>query len=206
MSSPNRLKSLPAGGNIYNKYETKNPLYKYAVNRFLKTLLSLTADLKDAKTLLEVGCGDGYLLNHTSGASRFSRIEGIDVSEEIVQKAKILYPRFKFSAGSACKLAYSADEFDLVLACEVLEHLDSPAKALSEIKRVAGKYCIISVPLEPLWRIANLARGAYVSKLGNTPGHVQHWGKKTFLALLEKHFTVEKIHYPLPWQMALCKK
>ena len=97
-------------------------------------------------------------------------------------------------------------QFDLVLACEVLEHLEDPKKALFEIKRVAGKFCIISVPLEPLWRVLNLARGAYLGSLGNTPGHVQHWSAKGFRALIERYFAIEQIYYPLPWQVALCKK
>ena len=37
---------------------------------------------------------------------------------------------------------------------------------------------LVSVPREPLWRGLNMARGAYMRDLGNTPGHVNHWSKR----------------------------
>ena len=36
------------------------------------------------------------------------------------------------------------------------------------------------MPREPLWRGLNMARGAYLKDLGNTPGHVNHWSKRSF--------------------------
>lgn len=191
-------------GNIYDKYRTKNPLYKLVVNQFLKTLDSIVISLTHIQTVLEVGCGEGYLLNRVSELKRFSRLEGIDISEEIIEKAKKTYPSLGFFCGSAYNLNYGDNEFDLVLACEILEHLENPAVALAEIKRVTSSFVIISVPLEPLWRILNIVRGAYIFSLGNTPGHIQHWDKVGFLELIKKYFVVEKILYPLPWQMALC--
>lgn len=204
--SPQSTVSVIPGGNLYDKYHAKNPLYKHLVNRFLKTLSCIVMSKPEILAILEVGCGNGYLLNYARGIRNFSRAEGVDINKTIVEKAKKTYPDLKFFAGSVYGLNYADSEFDLVLACEVLEHLENPDKALDEIKRVAQKYCIISVPREPLWRVFNIARGAYIFSLGNTPGHIQHWGKKDFLRLLEKHFSIEEIYYPLPWQMALCRK
>lgn len=113
-----------------------------------------------------------------------------------------MFKGYIFNAG----LNYKNDEFDLVLACELLEHLKDYNEGLSEIKRVTKRYAILSVPMEPLWRILNLAQGRYIASLGNTPGHIQHWGKKEFLKVIKKYFLIEKIYYPLPWQVALCKK
>ncbi len=95
---------------------------------------------------------------------------------------------------------------DLVLALEVLEHLDEPNKALSELQRVTNKYAIISVPNEPLWRILNMARGAYWSDWGNTYGHVNNWSPRAFKKLLETKFNIIQSSYPIPWQIYLCKK
>ena len=206
MNCPKPKRNDLAGGNVYDKYRTKNPLYRFVTNRFLKRLETIIAPLTDAQTVLEVGCGEGYLLNHISKLKSFSRLEGIDISKEIIEKAKMFYPSVKFSTGSICSLNYRDSEFDLVLACEILEHLQNYDKALSEIKRVTKKYCIVSVPVEPIWRILNLARGAYIVSLGNTPGHIQHWNKKSFPRLLSRYLTVEHVYYPLPWQMALCRK
>ena len=82
------------------------------------------------------------------------------------------------------RLAFADGEFDLVAATEVLEHVPDPAAALAEMARVAGAFLLVSVPHEPLWRALNLARGAYLRELGNTPGHLNHWTRRAFVALL----------------------
>ncbi|WP_207642472.1 hypothetical protein, partial [Desulfosporosinus sp. I2] len=66
-------------------------------------------------------------------------------------------------------------------------------------------HIILSVPREPLWRILNLARGKYIPDLGNTPGHIQHWSKKSFLRLVNRYFDVLEVKSPLPWTMVLCR-
>ena len=54
----------------------------------------------------------------------------------------------------------------------------SPEATLAEMARVARRHLLVSVPREPLWRGLNMARGAYLRDLGNTPGHVNHWSKR----------------------------
>jgi hypothetical protein len=72
--------------------------------------------------------------------------------------------------------------------------------------RVArGGHLLVSVPREPLWRGLNVARGAYLKALGNTPGHVNHWSRTAFVALLGAHGTVEEVRSPFPWTMLLVK-
>ena len=47
--------------------------------------------------------------------------------------------------------------------------------------RVARRWLLVSVPHEPLWRALNVARGAYLRELGNTPGHLNHWTRAAFV-------------------------
>ena len=88
----------------------------------------------------------------------------------------------------------------------VLEHLDDPARALGVLLRLAQPHPIVSVPREPLWRMLNMARCRYWRALGNTPGHLQHWSTRGFLALLEDQLEVREVRTPLPWTMALCRR
>ena len=88
----------------------------------------------------------------------------------------------EFVAGRAEELPFGDDEFDLVAAIETLEHVPDPERTLAEMARVARRHLLVSVPREPLWRALNVARGAYVRELGNTPGHVNHWSKRGFAA------------------------
>ena len=68
---------------------------------------------------------------------------------------------------------------------------------------MARRHLLVSVPHEPLWRILNVARGAYVRELGNTPGHVNHWSKRSFVRELARHGEVVQARSPFPWTMLL---
>ena len=75
-------------------------------------------------------------------------------------------------------MPFADGEFDLAGAIEVLEHVPDPEHTVAEMARVASRWLLVSVPREPLWRGLNLARGAYVRDLGNTPGHLNHWCRR----------------------------
>jgi ubiquinone/menaquinone biosynthesis C-methylase UbiE len=100
-------------------------------------------------------------------------------------------------------LPFADGEFDLATAIEVLEHVPDPEHTVAEMARVARGHLLVSVPREPLWRALNVARGAYVKQLGNTPGHVNHWSKRSFLELLRRHGEVRQVRTPFPWTMVL---
>jgi 2-polyprenyl-3-methyl-5-hydroxy-6-metoxy-1,4-benzoquinol methylase len=102
-------------------------------------------------------------------------------------------------------LPYADGEFDLVCATEVLEHVPGPEHVVAEMARVAARHLLVSVPREPLWRALNLARGAYVRELGNTPGHLNHWSRHGFATLLARHGEVVELRTPLPWTMLLVR-
>jgi 2-polyprenyl-3-methyl-5-hydroxy-6-metoxy-1,4-benzoquinol methylase len=96
-----------------------------------------------------------------------------------------------------------------VVCCEVLEHLDHPEKGMAELYRILKKdgVALVSVPHEPIWRVLNLARFKYVSDMGNTPGHLNHWTRSQFKDFAQKiGFTVVKDNSPFPWTMLLLQK
>jgi SAM-dependent methyltransferase len=102
-------------------------------------------------------------------------------------------------------LPFAENEFDLACAIEVLEHVPDPEHTLEEMARCAERHLLVSVPREPLWRMLNMARGAYWSELGNTPGHLNHWSKRSFVRLLSRHGDVVEIRSPFPWTMLLVR-
>ncbi|MBV9467198.1 MAG: methyltransferase domain-containing protein, partial [Solirubrobacterales bacterium] len=108
------------------------------------------------------------------------------------------------AAGSE-ELPFADDEFDLVAAIEVLEHVSEPQRTLAEMQRVARRHLLVSVPHEPLWRVLNVLRGAYLRELGNTPGHRNHWSKRGFVRMMERHGTVVEVRSPFPWTMLLVR-
>ena len=90
-------------------------------------------------------------------------------------------------------------------AIEVLEHVPDPEHTVSEMARCASGHLLVSVPREPLWRGLNMARGAYIKDLGNTPGHLNHWSKRSFVQLLSRYGTVVEARSPFPWTMLLVR-
>jgi hypothetical protein len=87
----------------------------------------------------------------------------------------------------------------------VLEHLEDPAAAISELARVSRGDVVLSVPHEPWFRLGSLLRGKYVSRLGNHPEHVQHWRPRTFERFLTPQVEVVSVGTAFPWLIAQCR-
>jgi 2-polyprenyl-3-methyl-5-hydroxy-6-metoxy-1,4-benzoquinol methylase len=155
----------------------------------------------------EVGCGEGELLLRL--AKLGLRARGSDVSEGVIDEARRRAAGagldVSFGVASIDALDPGEDAAELILCCEVLEHLDDPSAALEIVARLASPWAIVSVPREPLWRALNLGRLKYVRDLGNTPGHLHHWSRRSFLDFLAARLNVVAVRSPLPWTMALCR-
>lgn len=191
-------------GNVYNKYGSRNPLAKLLMGGFLRSLFDLV-EMTKAVDVHEVGCGEGHLCGMVADLGD-ARVRGSDFSEAMISVARDQNERSQvtFSQKSIYELA-SDDGAELIMCCEVMEHLDRPDDALEILSRLARPYCILTVPHEPLWRILNMSRGRYLRDLGNTPGHVQHWSRSAFEELCSKHFDVIEIRSPVPWTQVLCR-
>ena len=83
--------------------------------------------------------------------------------------------------------------------------MPDPEQTVAEMARVARRHLLVSVPHEPLWRMLNVARGAYVRDLGNTPGHVNHWTRRGFVRMLSRYGETLEVRSPFPWTMVLVR-
>jgi 2-polyprenyl-3-methyl-5-hydroxy-6-metoxy-1,4-benzoquinol methylase len=194
-------------GNTYDKYGSTNPVVRRLMARFEGTLDELFTQA-DPQSLLDVGCGEAVLTHQWAqrlGDGR--RVVGIDLDDPALHAewAKRTAPNLEYRVMKAENLPFADDEFDLASAIEVLEHVPDPEHTVAEMARVAKRWLLVSVPREPLWRALNMARGAYWTDLGNTPGHVNHWSKGSFVALLSRHGEVVQARSPFPWTMLLVR-
>jgi 2-polyprenyl-3-methyl-5-hydroxy-6-metoxy-1,4-benzoquinol methylase len=200
------VSTAEAGGNVYDKYGTSNPVARRLMAGFTSQLDELV-ERTGANEGHEVGCGEGELTIRL--AKRGIRMRGTDafpqVLEEARQRASAAGVEIEFEATSVEELDPARHAAELIVCCEVLEHLTDPERALDVLAGLARPWLIASVPREPLWRALNLARLSYVGELGNTPGHLNHWSKREFVRFLTPRFEVVEIRSPTPWTMALCR-
>lgn len=199
------MKVMQPEGNYYNKYESKNPIAKLLMTGFFNSMQELLCNI-NYDTIYEAGCGEGYVTNFIANLNKNAKICASDISDKKIQEASKFVPSAQFSVESIYDISQADDSFDLVIASEVLEHLEQPEKALDEILRISKKYILVSVPNEPIWRVCNVLRGKYWRDLGNTPGHIQHWGKKQFCNMVGKRCQILEAKAPFPWTMLLCEK
>jgi len=192
-------------GNTYDKYGSSNPVVRRLMARFERTLDGLFTQAAP-RSVLDVGCGEGVLTERWAQRLGTGAVVGIDLDDPKLrahwrarERANLRFQAADVAAG----LPFGENEFDLAAAIEVLEHVPDPERSVAEMARVARRHLLVSVPREPLWRALNMARGAYLRDLGNTPGHVNHFSRRAFVALLSRHGDVIEVRSPFPWTMLL---
>jgi len=95
-----------------------------------------------ARSLLDIGCQDLTLYRRIKDRYAVT-LADIDPKDPVIVK------------GDVQRLSFKNKSFDIVVCQEVLEHVPDPVKAMVELKRVAAKQLVITVPYEPffsLWR------------------------------------------------------
>lgn len=192
------------------KHTTKNPIRRYFIQNFLSKLTKEMSELKP-KSILDVGCGEGFVIKHLKDALPEANFVGVDISVEATAEAEKELPETKFynldlSKKIEIQNSPLKESFDTVMCLEVLEHIREYPQAIENIKKINSKYFIFSVPNEPFFRLGNLVALKNVKILGNDPEHVNNWTFLSFKKLMERHFEVISCSYPFPWQMLICKK
>jgi len=196
-------------GNTFDKYGSTNPVVRRLMAGFEGTLGRLFEQAAP-ESVLDIGCGEGVLTYKWAQALGDRPVLGIDLADTKLEtewrtRARSNLEFRAMAADELQDLPFPDRSFDLAAAIEVLEHVPNPEQTLSEMARVTARHLLVSVPREPLWRALNVARGAYVRDLGNTPGHVNHWSKRSFVQLAARHGEVVETHSPFPWTMLLVR-
>ncbi len=189
--------------NFENYYKKNKTFLTYTDHRIQK-ILSLVKDYSP-KSVLDVGCGNGYLLKEIRKTNKSSRLVGIDVYKTKIKGVEI-------KTGDITKrLNFEPNSFDCIVLGEVIEHVPDPDFLLAEIRRVLAKggILIVSTPNLVSWanRIlvplgiqpfftetsSQVKLGRYFKILGQNElaqGHLKIFTHRSLQEILEK----EKFH------------
>ena len=186
-------------GNTYDKYSSTHRIEQKLMDAFFQHL-DAALPVASVRSILEVGVGEAIVARRVQAQYPRARLVGLDLPDPALA--------LHWAEGGVRgvfadihHLPFPDASFDLVLGIEVLEHVADPVAAVHELSRIASGHLVVSVPREPIWRLANLARGKYIGALGNTPGHINHWSTRNFVGLIEQKFTVASVTTPFPWTM-----
>ena len=211
-TTPSNAARDPATGNTDEDFRTKYVKTNFITRRLLGGFFDGIGDLlrqpglEAVRSAMEVGCGEGFSTQKLRGLlPAAASLRASDVEQRLVDEARRNNPGIPVERESIYELPYAGGAFDVVFVLEVLEHLDDPGRALAEVCRVSKRWVVASVPREPIWRVLNLARLKYVTALGNTPGHINHWSANAFEAFVSQQAPVRARRTPLPWTMVLAE-
>lgn len=206
-----KLKATPHQEDFRHKYESGR-VGQLLIEGYFKIVNELCDQIpkKGKIHALEIGCGEGYSTQRLRKMlPKNVDLEASEFVKDLLPYAKKLNPNIKIFQESAYELKAKDNSLDIVFLLEVLEHLDYPEAALTEIRRVLrpGGYLILGVPREPLWRMINFSRGKYTKDLGNTPGHLNHWSKRGLRELVNNEVgEIVSARSPVPWTIVLAQK
>lgn len=191
-------------GHYYNKHETRNPILRVFVNSYKRNFRTIIGELT-FDSVVEIGSGEGYIISYLLEVAKPRLVVASDIDIGIMCQGSW---RGVLAEKLVCKgehLPILNRFFDLVLACEVLEHVESPREIVREIARVSKKWVFVTVPYEPYWRILNIMRGKYIGDFGNTPGHLGHFSVEGIVNLLSESFSIYLLRIVFPWIFVLCE-
>ncbi len=156
-------------------YKTRRGIVHDLINKFVKN---------KPISILDVGCGPGALMTELK---QYGQVEGVDFSPDAVSFCKSRGIE-SVQVAPAESLPFPSENFDLVLALDVLEHLKDDDKAMKEIYRVLkpnGQIIIFVPAFNFLWSITDVLSQ-----------HYRRYRLKNLVQLVEgNNFVIKKRSY-----------
>lgn len=191
----------------YRKHTAGNLLQRRLIGRFHRVIADRIGELRPT-SFLDAGCGEGFVAAVLRRRFPGLPLIGFDANPAAVHLAASTNPEAGFLAANILALPFADGSFDVVGCFEVLEHLADPGKALRELARVAGRAVVLSVPQEPVFSLANAARGKNldVRPRGSDPDHRQLWTRPAFGTFVGQTLDVSWLGGSPPWTICVALK
>ena len=190
--------------------------HKYLINPLLEMVYSAYPPLKNQPKprILDIGCGNGSLTNLI--AQQGYEVIGVEESQSGVQLAQEKFPDCRFIQGSIYDLPYTeiGGQFDLIISCEVIEHLFDPKAIVRNTKQLLkpNGRLILTTPYHGYLKNLALAISGKMDKHFTAlwdGGHIKFFSVKTLKNLLttEGYTNIEfkfAGRIPYLWKSMLC--
>lgn len=131
------------------------------------------AEMVGGGTVLDYGCGEGYLGRILQ--ARGCDVTGCDISEQLLKRCP--FPTHRLDLNKAADFA--DDQFDTVVSSDVLEHLRDPEAALGEMRRIARRQVVVSVPNSRDYLLYKILPSMENPHERYSP-HLHHWSRRSF--------------------------
>jgi len=157
----------------------------------LELLLGEISKYNDKRiSVLDLGCGGGNIVGYLNKHFPKWQVYGVDPSKRALSLAKKKYPQVKFSKSSAQRLKFPDKKFDVVLALDVIEHVENYPKMISEAKRVMKQdgLFFVGLPLEKQFPTiyALLYKLGWDKKKRQSVGHINVFDSRGFISVFKK--------------------
>ena len=169
---------------IFFEIQKKHWWFETKKKIVLETIALNLAPNKDC-TILDIGCGSGLMLN---SLEKIGATSGMDMSDEAISFSQEIFSGTIKKGSLPSNVPYADDQFDLITALDVIEHIDDDQASLEKIRGLLKKNgkCILTVP-------------AYMCLWSHFDELNEHKRRYTKTELLEKlnlaDFNVEKLSY-----------
>jgi ubiquinone/menaquinone biosynthesis C-methylase UbiE len=137
-------------------YESKISGVRFLHESRVKTILHLISKavnslpMTDSGSvkLIDIGCGDGYVLKEIIKNFPSFNLIGIDLSETRLKRADKSLSNVAFIKADVQKIPLNTGSFDIAVCTEVIEHIPYDVRLLQEIYRILnrGKFLILTTP------------------------------------------------------------
>jgi len=160
--------------------------------QFKQKMLEL-CPLSDGDSVLDVGCGNGRLINNLAQKNAI-KAYGVDISPQMIRECRARYENIDFQVSNGEQLPFDDNSFDTVIICCVLHHLHNPKGFFLEVYRVlkAGGTLIVGEPCFPI--IARLFTDWIISPLLKAGDNKLFSHKKLKGFFIENGFEITQVH------------